>query len=172
VGETIARYFIDRGWNRLGIATANDHRALMRRDGFEAAAGHPVPTVIVDAPSNLARGRQALVELLKQAPDLQAVHCSSDTLAHGVLIEAQARGLRVPEDLAICGFGDADFAAHTRPSLTTARVDGAGIGRLAAELIIARCRGEVVARPVVDVGFRVVERGSTATGATATTQAR
>lgn len=164
VGQAIARYFLQRGWTRLGIATANDHRALMRRDGFEQAAGHPVPTVIVGAPSNLARGRQALAELLKLAPDLQAVHCSSDTLAHGVLVEAQARGLRVPQDLAICGFGDADFAAHTLPPLTTARVDGAGIGRLAAELIIARCRGQTVAQPVVDVGFRIVERGSTGGG--------
>ena len=62
------------------------------------------------------------------------------------MVEAQARGLRVPEDLAVCGFGDADFAAHTQPSLTTVHVDGAAIGRLAAQLIVERCRGQAVAR--------------------------
>jgi LacI family gluconate utilization system Gnt-I transcriptional repressor len=42
-------------------------------------------------------------------------------------------------------------------------VDGAEIGRLAARLIVARCRGESVAQPVVDVGFRMIERQSSAT---------
>ena len=102
------------------------------------------------------------MELLEQDPHLDAVCCSSDQLAHGVMVEALARGMRVPQDLAICGFGNADFGAHTVPSITTVHVDGAEIGRLAARLIVARCRGESVAQPVIDVGFRVIERQSTA----------
>jgi LacI family gluconate utilization system Gnt-I transcriptional repressor len=113
------------------------------------------------APSSLALGRRALSELLRQQGDLQAVYCSSDQLAQGVLVEARVRGLRVPEDLAVCGFGDADFAAHTQSSLTTVHVDGAAIGRLAAQLIVGRCRGGVIEQPVIDVGFRIVERQST-----------
>jgi LacI family transcriptional regulator, gluconate utilization system Gnt-I transcriptional repressor len=81
------------------------------------------------------------------------------------MVEAQARGLRVPQDIAVCGFGDADFAAHTHPSLTTVHVDGAAIGKLAAQLIVERCRGEAVAQPIVDVGFRIIERQSTARAA-------
>jgi LacI family gluconate utilization system Gnt-I transcriptional repressor len=161
VGAAVAAHFRGRGWQRLGIASGNDERALVRRGAFIAAVGHDVPTALVPAPSNLALGRQALSELLRQSPMLQAVFCSSDQLAHGVLAEAQARGLRVPQDLAVCGFGDADFAAHTEPSLTTVQVDGAAIGRHAAQLIINRCRGEPVHERVVDVGFRIVERRST-----------
>lgn len=161
VGRAIARYFQAKGWQRLGIATGDDHRASLRRDGFLSVVGPTLPTAVVPAPSNLALGRRALADLLQQAPRLQAVYCSSDQLAQGVLAEAQARGLRVPQDLAVCGFGDADFAAHTVPSLTTVQVDGAAIGRLAAQLIIQRCRGQAVAQPVVDVGFRIIERQST-----------
>jgi LacI family gluconate utilization system Gnt-I transcriptional repressor len=40
-------------------------------------------------------------------------------------------------------------------------VDGAAIGLLAAQLILRKCRGETVDEPVVDVGFRIVERDST-----------
>lgn len=161
VGSAVAGYFLARGWRRLGIATGDDHRALQRRDGFLAAAGREVATAVVPAPSNLALGRRALAELLQKDPGLQAVYCSSDGLAQGVLVEAAARGLRVPQDLAVCGFGDADFAAHLRPTLTTVHVDGPQIGRLAARLIIDRCNGKSADQSVIDLGFRIVEREST-----------
>ena len=160
-GAAVAGFFLAKGWKRVGIATADDQRAQQRREGFVAATGRDVPTATVPAPSNLALGRGALAELLRQDPKLRAVCCSSDGLAQGVLAEAAARGLRVPQDLAVCGFGDAEFAAHLHPSLTTVHIDGAEIGRLAAQLILDRCGGKVIAQPIVDVGFRIVERGST-----------
>ena len=163
VGRAIAGYFLEKGWERVGIATGDDHRGALRREGFAATIGRDVPTAVVPAPSSLEFGRLALNELLLKAPDLQAVFCSSDPLAQGVLAEAQARGLRVPEELAICGFGDANFAAHTFPSLTTVHVDGAAIGRIAAQLVIDRCLGRQITQPVVDVGFRIIERRSTST---------
>lgn len=161
VGAAVANFLLGKGWTRLGIATGDDHRANMRRQAFLDAVGRPVPTAVVPAPSNLALGRQALGELLSQEPRLQAVYCSSDQLAQGVMVEALVRGLRVPQDLAICGFGDADFAAHTQPSMTTVQVDGAGIGRRAAALILDRCRGVPIEQPVMDIGFRIIERQST-----------
>lgn len=162
VGSAVAGLFLARGWQRIGIASGDDERARTRREGFLATFGRAVPTAFVEAPSNVARGRAALSELLQQEPALRAVFCSSDMLAHGVLTEARARGVRVPEDLAVVGFGDADFAAHLVPSLSTVRIDAAGIGRRAAELIVARCRGEAVGERSVDVGFEIVERQSTA----------
>lgn len=161
VGSAVAGYFLSQGWQRVGIATGDDHRALMRREGFLSAVGRDVPTAVVPAPSSLALGRRALGELLQQQPDLQAIYCSSDQLAQGVLVEAHARGLRIPADLAVCGFGDAEFAAHLEPSLSTVQVDGAAIGRLAARLILERCRGQLVDQRIVDIGFRIVERQST-----------
>ena len=163
VGGAVGGYFLGKGWKHIGIATGDDHRARMRRDGFQTALGREVPTAFVPAPSSLELGRRALAELLQKDPQLEAVCCSSDQLAQGVMVEALARGLRVPQDLAICGFGNADFGAHTVPSISTVHVDGAEIGRLAARLIVARCRGESVAQPVVDVGFRMIERQSSAT---------
>ncbi|MGH8787755.1 MAG: LacI family DNA-binding transcriptional regulator [Cupriavidus necator] len=161
VGSAIAGYFLGKGWRRLGIATGDDHRASVRREGFVSTVGHDVPTVIVPAPSSLALGRQALADLLEKDPKIRAIYCSSDQLAQGVMVEALARGLRIPEDLGVCGFGDADFAAHLNPSLTTVHVDGAAIGTLAARLLVDRCHGQAAAQPVIDVGFRIVERGST-----------
>jgi LacI family gluconate utilization system Gnt-I transcriptional repressor len=133
----------------------------MRREGFVAAMGREIPTATVPAPSSLELGRRALAELLEKDPSMRAVYCSSDQLAQGLLAEAQARGIKVPEALAVCGFGNADFAAHMQPSLTTVHVDGAEIGKLAARMIIDRCQGKNVDNPIVDVGFRIIERRST-----------
>ena len=161
VGSAVGGYFASRGWQRIGAASGDDRRARRRLEGFEVALGRSVPAAYVQAPSTLQRGRQALAELLTVEPRLEAVFCSSDQLAHGVMVEASARGLRIPEDLVVIGFGNADFSAHLFPSLSTVHVDGPEIGRLAASLIVARCRGETVAEPVVEVGFRIVERQST-----------
>ncbi|MFL9827667.1 hypothetical protein [Rhodoplanes sp. SY1] len=46
------------------------------------------------------------------------------------------------------------------PSLTTVNVDGAAIGRLAGEMIVARGRAETVPERIVEVGFEVVQRQS------------
>lgn len=161
VGSAVAGYFLAKGWQKVGIATGDDERAMRRRDGFLAAMGRAVPTAYVKAPSNLALGRAALSDLLDSSADIRAVFCSSDGLAHGVLTEARARGLRVPEDLAVIGFGDADFAAHVEPSLTTVRIDGAAIGARAAQLILDRCKGQPVDQRIINVGFTIVERRST-----------
>ena len=58
VGSAVAGYFLARNWQRMAIATGDDERARTRRDGFVAAAGREVPTAFVQAPSNLALGRQ------------------------------------------------------------------------------------------------------------------
>ncbi|RYF06298.1 MAG: LacI family DNA-binding transcriptional regulator [Comamonadaceae bacterium] len=162
VGSALAGYFLAKGCQRVGLATGSDHRAMQRCEGFLAAWGRDVPTAVVPAPSTLELGRRALAQLLDQEPRLQAVVCSSDMLAHGILVEALARGLRVPEDLAVSGFGNAEFGAHMVPSITTVHVDGPEIGRLAAQLIISRCRGVQPQQLAYDMGFHLIERASTA----------
>lgn len=81
-------------------------------------------------------------------------------VALGVLIEARKRGIRVPQNLAVVGFGDLAFAQQADPALTTIRVDGTVIGQRAAQFIMSRAEGWDVAQPVVDVGFSLMRRES------------
>ena len=96
-----------------------------------------------------------------EGPGIDAVFCSSDLLALGVITEAQARGVAVPGQLAIVGFGDLEFAADLHPALTTVRINGAAIGRQAAKFIVERAEGRPVEQRVVDIGFSIVERRTT-----------
>jgi LacI family gluconate utilization system Gnt-I transcriptional repressor len=164
VGQAVAEYLFGLGHRSFGVVSADDARAEVRRMGFLSVLGTngitDALTVHVPAPSNFALGREGLARLLERGSLPRAVFCSSDTLAHGVLMEAQARGLSVPGDLAIVGFGDLDFAAHTFPPLSTVRIDRTAIGRRAAEALLGRFEGRSVER-IVDIGFQIMERGTT-----------
>jgi LacI family transcriptional regulator, gluconate utilization system Gnt-I transcriptional repressor len=92
---------------------------------------------------------------------VDAVFCSSDLLAMGVLTEARARGLAVPGALAIVGFGDVPYVADMVPALTTVHINGRLMGQKAAGFLIDRAEGRAVELPIVDVGFSVVERDTT-----------
>jgi LacI family gluconate utilization system Gnt-I transcriptional repressor len=161
VGVAVAERFIARGVRHPGLVSANDDRAIARITGFRARLAregiHDIAEVIVSPPSSVSVGKAALPELLARMPRLDAVFCGSDLLAIGVLGEAKRRGVDVPSQLSICGFGDLEFASETSPTLTTVRVDGTHIGLNAAQCLLARLRGEQHAS-AIDVGFHIVER--------------
>jgi LacI family gluconate utilization system Gnt-I transcriptional repressor len=81
-------------------------------------------------------------------------------MALGVLMEAHARGLSVPERLKVIGYGDQNFAGDTDPALTTIRIDGTKIGKLAASMLIEKIETGACKRAKIDVGFTLIERGS------------
>ena len=58
------------------------------------------------------------------------------------------------------GFGDIPFVGDMVPALSSVRINGEEIGRLAAEFLIARAEGKAVESAVVDVGFSIVARDS------------
>jgi LacI family gluconate utilization system Gnt-I transcriptional repressor len=102
-----------------------------------------------------------MARILTEHPQVEAVFCSSDLLALGVMTEARARQISVPNDVAVMGFGDVPFVADMVPALTTVRINGGLIGTQAAGFLIDRAEGRPVAQRIVDVGFSIVEREST-----------
>lgn len=169
IGAAVAQFLHGRGRRRVASISGADERSQRRLRAFaDTAVGlglahegeQDVPTCLVPAPTTLASGRRGLADLLTRHGTIDAVFCSSDLLALGVLIEAQARGIAVPGQLAVVGFGDLDFSRDLQPSLTTVRIDGAAIGRTAAGFILDRNAGRAVLDPVRDLGFSIVERDS------------
>ncbi len=66
------------------------------------------------------------------------VFAANDEMAAGVIAAANARGVRVPDDLAIVGFDDTRIARMTRPMLTTIHVPMAEMGAEAVEVLCHR----------------------------------
>lgn len=164
VGAAVADYLHFRGVRNPGFVSANDVRAGMRRQGFvDAAARHGIagiPAELVPTPTTFGAGRRAFARLVEKHPGMDAVVCSSDMLALGVLTEAQARGIPIPGEMRVIGFGDNNVAADAFPALSTVRIDGTAIGRQAARFIIDRTAGRVIAERVIDLGFKLIARAS------------
>ncbi|WP_345817300.1 LacI family DNA-binding transcriptional regulator (plasmid) [Paraburkholderia sp. PREW-6R] len=165
VGRAAAEFFLAGGRRHPAIISASDDRAAMRAEGFlsrlrDCQPAVNVRSVLIPAPSTLGAGRRAFVELLDLYPKMDAVFCTSDMVALGVLTEAKARGMQIPADVAVMGFGDLNFACDTDPPLTTIRADGKTIGHEAARLILERAGHAPRVQTVVDVGFSIVRRQS------------
>ena len=171
VGAALTRHLLERGHRHIAFLGAHlheDRRARQRADGYvEAlrAAGAREPMVLghPDTASTEA-GRTLLARVLAEAPDADALVCSNDLIALGVLFECQRQGVVVPERLSVAGFGDLPFAMSCVPPLTTVRPRGDLIGRRVAELIM-RQRGPdglAAAERVQDTGFALIERASVA----------
>ena len=86
--------------------------------------------------------------------------CASDYLAQAIIIEAQAAGLRVPEDLAVIGFGNIPLAGHMRPTITTVDLHTNRIPAEVLRVLDVRARGEAFPKQHIDLGFDIIARES------------
>jgi LacI family transcriptional regulator, gluconate utilization system Gnt-I transcriptional repressor len=164
-GAAVARYLAGKGRRHLGYLGSVDVRSSQRLDGLRAGARESgvddVEAVMQNRPSGINDAPRVLAELLERHPKRDAVFCSSDMLAAGVLFECQRRGIRVPEDMALMGFVDLPIAAATHPGITTVHVPSLEIGRLAGAMLLGVLDGKQPADPHIDLGFTIVERGTT-----------
>jgi len=165
VGQAVADYLMSRNMGPIGILSATDHRAQLRQQAFlktlEEKGVTEVAISTVPVPTSFLAGRVGMARLLDGGFINGVVFCSSDTLAQGALTEIQSRGLSIPDQIAMVGFGDQPFAAHTVPSLTTIKFDRALMGQKAAEALLSRFNNEPVLQQINDVGFQLIERQST-----------
>ncbi len=164
VGVELARFLRSRGYQRPLLVVGDAPRARQRRDGFVrewTSAGAESPAEITTPiPTRFGHARLVWRHLVNMTERPDVVVCGSDILAQGVIVEAQAAGVRVPGDLSVVGFGNLQIAGEMRPTITTVDVDGARIGREAVTVLRRRAAGEKVPQRHIDVGFRIIARES------------
>ena len=91
-------------------------------------------------------GYKATQELLAigKGPDQrpEAIFAANDIMALGAMYAIQEAGLTIPNDIAVVGYDDRDFAAWIRPALTTVRMPSLEMGEAAARLLLQQIAGE------------------------------
>lgn len=119
----------------------------------------------VDEPVTMKEGSDAVVRLVSEFPQADAVICSSDLLAFGAVMECHRRGWKVPDKIAIAGIGNAEIAAMCEPGITSIGADASVMGREMANVLLAALRAERKHQPMGPsthlVDIKIYERDST-----------
>lgn len=153
---------IARAGSPFPISTARlRHRGYIEtllRNGI-----NPDPSYFIDVePTCVASGRDVLRRLLELDPRPDALFCFSDMVAVGVIEECLARGIRIPDDLALVGYADLDVCGFAKVGLTSVRQPRRQIGRTAAELLVNLINGKPIDNPRLVLPVELVIRESSA----------
>ena len=145
-GRLAARHLLAQGRRRIGtVAGPQDMSAgVDRLRGFREQLGEAFDEGRVETGDfTTTAGAAATARLLERHADLDALFVANDLMALGALGAIRASGRRVPEDVAVVGFDDAEVAAVAAPPLTTVRQRTVDQGRLMAQLLVLRLGREV-----------------------------
>ena len=167
------RLLIEGGRRRIAVIGSHPGETVgsagLRVQGYERAlveAGLPLNPALVGPVDawHRATGAEAMERLLASGTPLDAVFALNDAMALGALRALSARGVRVPQDVAVIGFDDVDDARYSSPSLSTVAPGRVQIARTAVELLTARIADPTTDRSYAEVvaDFEIVERESTA----------
>lgn len=165
----MTRYLINKGYQEIamvGGAFENNDQAVDRHNGFHVAmagAGREVrPEFVVSVPNptTIESGRAAILKLLDAPIKPDAVFFQAEIPAHGAIMACLSRGVSIPGDVAIAGFGDLALSRHLPVPLTTVKIRAQAIGDRAAQMVVDALGQAPDAQLRCDVGFEIVERES------------
>ena len=168
VGAAMAEHLLRCGHRVLAYvdsAVAEDYRAHERGMAFAATARAAGAVVsVIDAPVGDAfdAGRQVLGEIVRAGPPaVAAAAFANDHLACGALLEALRRGVQVPRQLALLGFGDFAISRQLSPAMSSVQLPRYSIGTETARSVLDALRRGLPAEPA-SLPWTLVVRGSTA----------
>jgi LacI family repressor for deo operon, udp, cdd, tsx, nupC, and nupG len=136
-----------------------------RGEGYRnAVAAHGLdvwPEAIQPGAFSIRAGRAATARLLSAAPP-SAIFCANDEIAIGAMMEAKARGLRVPDNLSVVGFDDIELAQISDPPLTTVYQPRREMGRKAMQMLGRLIQDPTCSYDDILLDFKLVVRESSA----------
>jgi DNA-binding LacI/PurR family transcriptional regulator len=160
-GRLAVQHLIDLGHRNIahiaGPLREGKDRERGWRDELEA---NSLPLGLrADGDYTLESGRTAVKAMLERGrPD--AIFAAGDLMAVGALQALTKAGLRVPQDVSLVGFDDAEYTTFVQPNLTTVQQPGYLMGKKAADLVLRHLAGEEPT--IVFLHPKIIERDSTA----------
>lgn len=115
------------------LRTCSDRREGLLRAVAEGTGRSSVQEVVVPSATPF-EGQAATDVVLGHAPS--AVYCVNDQVALGLMRGLTERGVSVPDDVAVVGYDDVEYAYSLQPPLTTLRQPTSQMGTVAVELLV------------------------------------
>jgi DNA-binding LacI/PurR family transcriptional regulator len=169
-GEIAAEYLLAKGHRRIGFVGGDRQlpgyaigTSALRFRGFvktlERHGLTPILPGFTPQTASHEEARRQALDLLQQPEPPTAIFAGNDTLALGVLKAARESGMRVPEDVAVLGFDDADFADYIGLSTISQSLEESG--RLAVEMLLSMISESLRTNRRIRLPLQVVERDTT-----------
>lgn len=167
--RTAVDHLVAHGHTRIGfLGNVAQSDIRERHEAYRAALaqhGLDATGLFFGTKDHAASGGAGAVDsVLAAMPQCTALVAGTDRGALGLIAELTKRGIRVPEDLAVVGFDDAEEGWFAQPQLATVRQSFDDIGALAATLLLAELRGEPVEHRVYTQPAPFVPRKSCGCG--------
>jgi LacI family transcriptional regulator len=149
----------------VGLAAQTD-TARRRAIGFgEAVEAAGIPRGLAPqtaAAPTIAGGRAGFTDLFRSQSERPTALVSASLLgAIGVLAEARASGIAVPQELSVIAFNDHELAGYLDPPLTTVKMPNFRMGQAAVRMLVAALEGEPVRDLMIEDAPEVIVRNST-----------
>jgi len=117
---------------------------------------------ITDEPeTSVEAGTSAAERLLSSGAEPTAIFAANDAMAIGCMRHLKARGIRIPQDIAVVGFDDIDMSSHIEPHLTTVRVLKEEMGKIAVQRIVDSINAKTGTVVTTHVPVELIVREST-----------
>lgn len=143
-GRLAAEHLVQQGHRRVAQLCGSDDISSFRgrargfRDGLAATDVELVEPSESGRHPVLAEGRRLMELLIAEQAELPtAVFAHNDLMAFGALQALAEHGLSCPADLAVVGYNDTLMTEFTDPPITTVRLPGYELGRMAADTAVA-----------------------------------
>jgi LacI family transcriptional regulator len=131
--------------------------ALVKQGDWQVQSGYSFAQQLFDAAAVSALPGSSAAQRRTHLPT--AIFAANDLMALGVVYAVQEAGLSVPDDIAVVGYDDRDFAGFVRPALTTIQMPCEKMGHVAARSLLRLIRGEAGAvEPTLVQGDLVIRQ--------------
>ncbi|MED1438216.1 LacI family DNA-binding transcriptional regulator [Aeribacillus composti] len=162
-GYAIGKYVLEKGHRKiayLGVTEKDVAVGVRRKEGFKRAIAEAEGCEVryFETGFNMFAAQQRVTEMLEGFQPTCIV-CATDNIALGALRAAQLKGLSIPKDVSITGFGGYDVTEIIYPGLTTVKLFFKEAGKMAAQNIVKLVNEESVPKRTLSK-YEIIERES------------
>jgi len=160
-------YLVNLGHKNIGLIAGAEHHYFSRaleNSYLKALQSNGIPIrreyIVYNEDFNVDGGARSMEKLFLLSHPPTAI-LTNDEMAVGVLQKASEMNIVIPEKLSVMGFDDIEMARFFHPPLTTMKIPGSEMGRLAAKLVIDKMQeGESLPAQRIELSPILVERKS------------
>ncbi|MDO5968387.1 LacI family DNA-binding transcriptional regulator [Flavivirga aquimarina] len=146
----IVDHLVQQGCKRIAHIGGYKHTRIFNnriRGYIEALKKHNLPLedeLLIESSLTTKDGREKMIQLLSLKDKPDAVYVAGDYAALGALQVLNEQGIRIPEDIALVGFGNEPFTAMVTPAISSINQHSTEIGKLAAKTFLEHAKKTII----------------------------